>query len=265
MARWADLAPRQESTKNQRSPRRAQPSKFVIHIAAGFYDGTISWCKTSSGTKAVSAHFVVGKLRGEVAQLVSTADEAWTQSDANRYSISVENAGFVGDSLTAWQIETCAQLYARAHKTYPDTVPLRLMTKPEESGLGWHGMGGDAWGGHQSCPGPKIVAQLPQILARAIQLSKGSVGTMWEPSLHEVVNALANGSVDKGFVVGNEGLDQPGGSVLVAPYNLRVVVEKLDQLLAKPSGGGGGSGGGLSEAQVRAIVREELDKTRLTG
>lgn len=172
MTRWNDLVPRQEHTTQQRSPRRARPSKFIIHTADGYFDGTISWQK---GPNSVSSHFISGKNQGEVAQMADTEDEAWTQSDANRYSISSENAGFGerGEALTAWQLEINAQLLARAHREYPDTLPLRLMNGPDESGLGWHGMGGNPWGGHFGCPGEAIKAQLPQILNRAIEIVNG--------------------------------------------------------------------------------------------
>src|SRR5882757_2541563 len=43
-------------------------------------------------------------------------------------------------------------------------------TKDRDEGLAYHALGGAAWGGHTSCPGARIVAQLNQILdlAKAI-------------------------------------------------------------------------------------------------
>ncbi len=35
-------------------------------------------------------------------------------------------------------------------------------------------MGGDAWGGHFNCPGERVKAQRPAIIARVAQLLKGS-------------------------------------------------------------------------------------------
>lgn len=167
MSRWADLIPRQEHTNQQRSPRRAPVSKFIIHIAEGSYEGTISW---QQGSNEVSSHFITGRNSGELCQMVDTSDEAWTQAAGNPYSLSSENAGFSGDTLTDWQIEKNAQLYARAHKDNPKTLPLRLMQGPDEAGLGYHALGGDIWGGHFDCPGIPIVDQLPMILDRTIDL-----------------------------------------------------------------------------------------------
>jgi hypothetical protein len=49
-----------------------------------------------------------------------------------------------------------------------------------------------------------------------------------------------------------------------ATLNSSVALSKLDQILAKLAEGGSTTGG-LTEAQVRAVVREELDATRLIG
>ncbi len=141
-------------------------SKFIIHIAEGSFGGTIAW---QQGPNQVSSNFITGKNPGERCQMVDTSDEAWTQASANPYCLSSENAGFTGDSLTDAQREANAQYYARAHLENP-TLPLRLMQDPGESGLGYHALGGASWGGHYDCPGLPIVAQLPYILDRAIEL-----------------------------------------------------------------------------------------------
>lgn len=166
MSRWVDLIPRQEHTSQQRSPRRAPVSKFIIHIAEGSFGGTIAW---QQGPNQVSSNFITGKNSGERCQMVDTSDEAWTQAAANPYCLSSENAGFTGDSLSDIQREANAQYYARAHQENP-TLPLRLMQTPEESGLGYHALGGASWGGHYDCPGTPIINQLPYILDRAIEL-----------------------------------------------------------------------------------------------
>lgn len=76
-----------------------------------------------------------------------------------------------GDSLTDAQLDRNAQVLAWAHEKYD--VPLQVAKSPSGRGLGYHAMGGDAWGGHTSCPGTKIVAQLSEIVKRA----KAIVGT----------------------------------------------------------------------------------------
>lgn len=66
-------------------------------------------------------------------------------------------------------MDRCAAVLAWAHKVH--AVPLQLASGPSGKGLGYHAMGGAAWGGHTSCPGSKIVAQLPEILRRAKALA----------------------------------------------------------------------------------------------
>lgn len=137
----------------------------VVHIMAGTLEGSQAWF--NNATAQASSHFGTGK-DGELRQWVDTVDRAWAQSAGNRDWLSVENEGVGGDTLTDAQITANARVLAWAHKTYD--VPLKLAASPSDRGLGYHAMGGAAWGGHTSCPGPKIVAQLPAIVARAKQL-----------------------------------------------------------------------------------------------
>lgn len=138
---------------------------LVLHIQGGTEAGSESWFKDPSAQ--ASAHFLNPKS-GNLRQMVDTDDAAWTEMAGNRHWVSVENEGLGGDSLTASQIENCARLLAWLHSTY--SVPLASTDDPNGTGLGWHGMGGAAWGGHYDCPGDPVKAQRPQILARAAQL-----------------------------------------------------------------------------------------------
>lgn len=137
---------------------------LVLHIQQGYEGGSEAWFKNPASQ--ASAHFLNPKTGG-LRQLVDTADEAWAQMAGNRYWISVENEGFVPDSLTASQIENVAQLLAWLHVTF--AVPLVATDDPSSSGrgLGWHGMGGVSWGNHPGCPGDAIKAQRAAILQRA--------------------------------------------------------------------------------------------------
>ncbi|MDH6111910.1 hypothetical protein P3T36_006907 [Kitasatospora sp. MAP12-15] len=138
---------------------------LVLHIQDGGEAGTESWFKDPSSQ--ASSHFLNPKSGG-LRQLVDTDDAAWTEMAGNRSWVSVENEGLGGDSLTASQIENCAQLLAWLHGQYG--IPVQPTDDPNGTGLGWHGMGGAAWGGHYDCPGNAILAQRPAILARAAQL-----------------------------------------------------------------------------------------------
>lgn len=140
----------------------------VVHIMAGTLEGSQAWF--DNPTAQASSHFGTGKA-GALRQWVDTADRAWAQAAGNRTWISVENEGQGGDVLTDEQLDRNAQVLAWAHNKYD--VPLRLATGPGDRGLGYHAMGGSEWGGHTSCPGPRIVAQLPEIVARAKRLVAG--------------------------------------------------------------------------------------------
>lgn len=168
MGRWIDLA-QQESTPNTGGDMDEQRG-VVLHIAEGSYDGTIAWQKNPASD--VSSHFVAAK-DGRAAQMVDTDRVAWTQKAGNGHWLSIENEGFVPDTLTAGQIEFAAQILARAHLEYG--VPLQVATSPEGRGLGHHSMGShpgypDDWG-HSSCPGANIINQKAAIVARAKEIA----------------------------------------------------------------------------------------------
>jgi LysM repeat protein len=140
----------------------------VVHIMAGTLAGTDSWFRNP--TAQASSHFGTGKT-GALYQWVDTKDRAWAQANGNRDWISVENEGKGGEKLTEAQLDRNAQVLAWAHQKHG--VPLQLATGPSSRGLGYHAMGGSAWGGHTQCPGTKIVAQLPEILKRAKAIVNG--------------------------------------------------------------------------------------------
>lgn len=155
---------------------------MVVHIMDGSLEGTQSWFDNPESSS--SSHFGTGR-DGQLRQWVDTKDRAWAQGTGNHDYVSVENEGLGGQNLTAAQIEDNAQVYAWLHRVY--SVPYKLADAPGEQGIGWHGMGGAAWGGHYDCPGSKIVAQRQQILDRAKQinsedyvaLTKEDAKTIW--------------------------------------------------------------------------------------
>lgn len=140
---------------------------LVLHIQQGYEGGSEAWFKNPASQ--ASAHFLNPKT-GALRQLVDTADKAWAQAAGNPHWISIENEGFVPDALTSSQIENAARLLAWLHTT--DNVPLRSTDVVSGSGLGWHGMGGTAWGGHPDCPGTAIRNQRGAIIDRAAHILK---------------------------------------------------------------------------------------------
>lgn len=173
MSRWSDIATWRPTEAHGGEAQECRG--LVLHIAEGFYEGTIAWQHDKANK--VSSHFVAGRALGELAQLVDTDEAAWTQRAGNGHWLSLECAGFTTthrlhkthpgwEKLSPWQIECAATLLARAHRQYG--VPLQLATTSGSRGLGHHSMGGAAWG-HLSCPGAPIIAQKAEILRLAKQ------------------------------------------------------------------------------------------------
>ena len=93
------------------------------------------------------------------------SERAWAQAAGNYDWHSVEAEGDPSEPMSPAQVETIAQIFAWGHERYG--WPFTLAESPDGRGLGWHGMGGKAWGGHPDCPGEIRKAQRAQILARA--------------------------------------------------------------------------------------------------
>jgi hypothetical protein len=142
---------------------------FVLHVQEGTQQGSIAWSKNPASQ--VSAHFYVAR-NGDIAQLVDTDTVAWTQANGNGRWISSENEGYHYEDLTSEQVEANAQLFARGVREYG--WPMVSTDTPSGYGIGWHGMGGAAWGGHYDCPGELIKARRPTILSRANEILTGT-------------------------------------------------------------------------------------------
>lgn len=225
---------------------------MVIHIAEGFYEGTISWQKNPESD--VSSHFVIGgrddpdPLNGDIAQLVDTDVTAWTQRAGNGHWVSAECSGFTPHGLTSAQIESLAQLYARGMKVYE--WPATIATNPSERGLGHHSMGCAYDWGHCDCPGPAIIAQKPQILARAVEISTGvDMDTNQNAKLDAIVNLYPSMRLD----TGTDGTPDTNFPVPLTAF--------LSQMMAKLNSLSSPEPAPLDLEAIRAIVREELDAT----
>lgn len=242
----------------------------VVHIAAGYFEGTISWQRNP--TSKVSSHFIIGR-DGQAAQMVDTDVVAWTQGDGNGHWLSMENEGFLlghplwkpgWHQLSAAMIEKNARLLARAHTVYK--VPLQLATSPTGRGLGYHSMGaenGFRWG-HSACPGQPIKDQLPLILARAIEIVNGEddeimtpaqfVALLQDPTVAANMRALPWQYNGRGIEPGKSTLGvlndihvaskRPVGQVTISDAQLPVLADLLAE-------------------RFRPIIREEIDATRM--
>jgi len=279
--RWTSLGgyPVEQHNSPNRGGAMSGHRGAVAHHAEGTYSGTISWQmnpdqRYSDGTSVTtSSTWIVGKNTGEIAQMVDTDEIAWCQRSGSRDWLSIEYAGYHGDPLTAWQIEATALILVRLHEAYG--IPIQVANDPSGRGLGHHSMDrewlGEEWG-HEDCPGDKTIAQKPAIVARALDILNGD--DMADLAAHEVVNALANGSIDKGYVTGKEAPGTPGYGLHVAEHNLRTLGDKLtgiaaavDELQSRPPVQAApvdvAALAAALRPQLQAIVREELDALRL--
>lgn len=175
MAKWSDLATWRGPTPNRNAGGQTEVRGLVVHIAEGWFDGTIAWQRNPDAN--VSSHFIVSR-EGEIAQMVDTADAAWTQRSGNGEWLSVECEGFTKDNdrnpggwekLSPAQLDAVARILHKMHVVYD--VPLQTTSSTTGRGLGHHSMGAD-WG-HQACPGRPIIAQKPAIVTRALALENG--------------------------------------------------------------------------------------------
>lgn len=169
MTHWIEQATWVGPTPNVSGPMSEQRG-MVLHVMQGSLAGSVAWGKNPASQ--VSFHFGTSKA-GECQQLVDTDVTAWTQANGNGSWVSVENEDFSGNPLNAAQIENVAQLYARGVREYG--WPYVLANSPNDRGLGYHAMGGVAWGNHPDCPGQPIIGQRQAILDRAQQINNGDM------------------------------------------------------------------------------------------
>ena len=151
---------------------------LVEHITTNDFD---PYGFFSNPANKASSHLWIS-LTGLVEQYISLDLASWAQAGGNGGWVSVEIAGVEGTPKTAAQVEALAKLLAWGSAEPALRWPLRLTDSPDVAGFGWHGMGGDAWGGHQFCPGAVRRAQRPAVLARAKQLASGAPPTPAPPA-----------------------------------------------------------------------------------
>jgi len=131
---------------------------LVLHVCQG--DGSqYGWFNNPAS--GVSAHFWVGK-DGHVEQYVDGNTAANHAMAANGTYNGVETEGFNTDPLTPQQITALAGIYKWGMASYG--WPKQLCDTVGGSGFAWHGLGGQAWGGHIYCPGDPRKAQRADIL-----------------------------------------------------------------------------------------------------
>lgn len=161
-------------------------SGVVLHVMQGTLEGSDSWFHNPIAQ--ASAHFGVGKT-GLIYQWVDTADRAWAQAAGNKTWLSIEHEGYAGDVLTKDQLAATAKVIAWAQKTHK--FPLQSTDSATGKGIGWHGMGGLAWGGHTGCPGEAIKNQRPLIIDAAKLIITPPATTTYTVRKGETLTSIA--------------------------------------------------------------------------
>lgn len=181
---WVVPGATQRYIRNKSQGVRDKTLGLILHVQVG--NGELTGWFNNPGSGASSAWQAMKS--GRVFQFGDPdADKFWTQGAGNPDYGAVESEGYPSEPLTPAQIDGIARIYAEGHKR--EGWPFQLAERPGDRGLGWHGMGGAAWGGHYDCPGPIRKAQRPQILVRAKQIA-GVAPTPSEDDFMDVKNPV---------------------------------------------------------------------------
>lgn len=208
---------------NQFSTRGVMPRVgIILHVNDSNGPSLFNWI---AGDNNMSCHWQIPKnSKYPVEQYVDTNNGAWCQEKGNRTYLSVETEGYPNEPLSPYQLDELARLMVWLHATHG--IPLVVAETVGMPGLGWHGMGGAAWGDHPGCPGELRKAQRTTILdnARRIigQPSKGDDMTPEQEKKLDAVLAAVN------LVYRGDKVDGPKGDT---HYSLQTVNEKLDQVI----------------------------------
>ena len=147
----------------------------VMHTEAGYEAGTVATFMNRANS--VSAFFSIAQS-GACTQYVPVGRglSAWSQAAGNDSFRGIEDEDRTHPSipLTQAQLTTFAQIL-EACSAY-DGFPLQITDNVHGQGLILHSDGGQAWGGHFSCPGSVRAAQRPAIIALAKAIRAGGSG-----------------------------------------------------------------------------------------
>src|SRR5580700_8074273 len=144
----------------------------VMHTMVG--DLPFAVARFNDPTAQVSAHFGIDQS-GNIHQFgpIGKGWIAWAEMAGNEAWYSIEHAddGNPANPLTPAQITASAQI-VECLSAFAG-FPLQVSNSTSVKGYGWHGMGGEAWGGHFSCPGDVRKAQRGKIIALAAAIRAG--------------------------------------------------------------------------------------------
>ena len=174
---WMPGAIQRPLSKNHTPVARQRRDGIVLHTAASSADGYAHWRYWNRDANAAASATFYVDWDGTITQYMPIEHISWASAMGNWRTCSVETQGQGADAWTDAQVESLAQIIAWASSV--EGWPLRLMasTSRSERGVGWHSIayGGERWNPHaHDCPGPRRVAQIPTVLARARAIAGGA-------------------------------------------------------------------------------------------
>ena len=194
---------------------------LILHVQAG--NGALGgWFNNPKAS--ASSTWWAGKAGGREQYGDPDRDKFWAQAAGNSTYHSIETEGIPSEPLTDAQIESVAVAFAWGHARYG--WQLVLAEQPGDPGLGWHGMGGKAWGGHTGCPGDLRKAQRSQILARAKQIAGTPSGDWFDMATQADLEAVVRKVT--GIPAGQKALDGADGA-----YIVKTIAYVRDQLMGQ--------------------------------
>lgn len=181
-ATWRDIG----AKAGYKSNGKMRSSKgLVLHVNVS--NGNLfNW--VNSPSVEMSCHFQVYK-DGSIEQYVDTDLSSWCQQNGNNDWYSAESEGYPNEPLTDAAIKAFAGLYKWLHETYG--IPYQITDTPSGMGFGWHGMGGDDWGGHPACPGDLRKPQRQLILNMASGTGDDDMSDLSADSIDKLSTAIA--------------------------------------------------------------------------
>ncbi len=146
---------------------------LVMHTQVGNNPGSIAGFNDQTHHPRKSAHFCIAQDGAVVQMGPVNGWESWAQYKGNSryYSAEFADDGDPSHPLTQAQINAGAQLLEVLSRDSVGRFPMQIADAVGDEGFGWHGMGGDDWGGHPDCPGKVRKPQRADIieLAKAIR------------------------------------------------------------------------------------------------
>jgi hypothetical protein len=155
---------------------------IVIHTAEGALTIESLGNYFASSSSGVSSHAGADDKPNTIGVYVRRADKAWTQGDANPYSVALELCGFAGWGPAEWDahpvmLENCAKWIGEEAAAFG--IPLRALSAGEAqggaAGVCQHVDLGAAGGGHWDC-GPGFP------MARVLEMAGGAPGSAPSPT-----------------------------------------------------------------------------------